>query len=236
MGTYLVFILPALLFAMWAQYKVKSAYEKYSHIASSTGLSGAEAAAHMLQGMGLQVVPKVEMTKGRKDAVAIEAVSGFLSDHYDPRSRVLRLSPDVYKGESLAALGIACHEAGHALQHASNYAPLDMRSLMVPTASFGSWLAVPLIIAGAAFARPSLVMIGIALFSIIVLFQIITLPVEFNASCRAKRAMLDLGIIQTPAERAGVSAVLNAAAMTYVAAAVSSVMTLLYYTGAFRSR
>jgi uncharacterized protein len=226
---YLMFMLPALILAFWAQARVKSAYNKYSQIGNSSNLSGAEAAARMLEGMGVPVVASAAAAKASNKAVAIELTQGFLGDHYDPRERVLRLSPDVYNGRSIASVGIACHEAGHALQHAQGYAALELRSLMVPVAQFGSPLAMPLIVLGWMLESFALVKVGLILFSVIVLFQIVTLPVEFNASKRAKAALARLGIVQSGAEKGGVAAVLNAAAMTYVAAAVSSIMTLLYF-------
>ena len=235
---YIVMIGPALLLAIWAQVKVKSAFGKYSRVGNSGQMSGAEAAAEMLRGSGLRVVESPEMAQRIDNAVAIMPVRGFLSDHYDPRTRVLRLSPDVYQGRSLASVGVACHEAGHALQHAQGYAALELRNIMVPVASFGSWAAFPLIFLGFIIHAAGLILLGIAMFSAIVAFQVVTLPVEFNASSRAKAALYELGIIRMPAEKQGVARVLNAAALTYVAAVVSSIMTLLYYimifTGASR--
>lgn len=226
---YLVFVGPALIIALWAQAKVKSAFARFSHVGNSAGLSGAEAAASMLRGLGLEVVASAAEARRIKNAVAIERAGGFLTDHYDPRARVLRLSPDVYAGRSLAAVGVACHEAGHALQHAQGYAPLELRNLMVPVASFGSWVAVPLIFLGALLHIAGLIWVGIIGFSAIVLFQLVTLPVEFDASRRAKAALAEMGIIRGRQEEGGVAAVLDAAALTYVAAAISSIMTLLYY-------
>ena len=162
--------------------------------------------------------------------MAILPTRGRLSDHYDPRAKVLRLSREVYEGRSLASVGVACHEAGHALQDARGYALLELRNVMVPMASFGSKFAWIVIIAGLILKGiPALLTVGILLFTAVVLFQIVTLPVEFNASTRAKKALSDLGIIQGPGEVAGVARVLNAAAMTYVAAMISSVMTLIYF-------
>jgi Zn-dependent membrane protease YugP len=220
---------PTILLAIWAQTKVKSAFAKYSRVGNSSEMTGAEAAARMLGESGLAIVSSEGMAREGSNAVAIVRTRGFLSDHYDPRKRVLRLSPDVYSGRSLAAVGVACHEAGHALQHAKGYAALELRGLMVPVASFGSWAAFPIIILGFMMSYMVLVQAGIALFAVIVLFQLVTLPVEFNASKRAKQALWNLGIIQNAQERKGVAAVLDAAAWTYVAAAISSVMTLIYY-------
>ena len=160
--------------------------------------------------------------------VKIERAHGFLSDHYDPRARCLRLSPDVHDRASIAAVGVACHEAGHAIQHAREYAPLQMRTALVPLAGIGSNLSWIVITAGIFLALTDLVYLGIVLFSATVIFQLVTLPVEFDASKRAKELVVDFGILM-PHERVGVDKVLNAAAWTYVAAAVSSIFTLLYF-------
>ena len=213
---YLVFFIPPLLFSLWAQAKVKGSFKKYSKVGISSGMTGAEAAYQMLQANGLR-------------NVGIERAQGFLSDHYDPRKKVLRLSPDVHDGRSVAAVGVACHEAGHALQDAANYLPLQIRSLAVPAASFGNWLAMPLIMLGLFFQMTGLSMLGLIAFAAIVAFQIITLPVEFDASSRAKKALLQMGIVAPGQEAAGVSKTLNAAALTYVAATVAAISQLLYY-------
>jgi len=232
---YWLFVGPAILLGLYAQMRVKSAFAKYSRVRSYSGVTGAEAARQMLEGQGVRVVASARLASQLDNAVAIEQVNGVLSDHYDPRSKVLRLSPNVYGSPSIAAVGVACHEAGHALQHARGYAPLSARSFMVPVASFGSWAALPIIILGAMFSPP-MISLGIALYAALVLFQLITLPVEFNASSRAKEALANAGIIRGQAEAGGVSAVLNAAALTYVAAAVSSIMTLLYFLMVFSGR
>jgi Zn-dependent membrane protease YugP len=160
--------------------------------------------------------------------IAIENIPGQLSDHYDPRARVLRLSRDVYQGRNLAAVGIAAHEAGHALQHAFGYAPLAIRSAVVPIASFGSSASMFLLIGGMIFQIGPLILAGIAAFSVVVFFQLVNLPVEFNASARAKALLVDRGIV--PQEEMGpINRVLNAAALTYVAATLQSVLTLIYY-------
>lgn len=227
---WLIIVGPTLILAMYAHGKVKSAFNKYSQIGNSSGMTGADAARRMLLDHGFHVVSTArEAEQGRRGVVAIERTRGFLSDHYDPRSHVLRLSPSVYEGRSLAAVGVACHEAGHALQHADEYAPLQLRSIMVPVASFGSWAAFPIIFLGAIMGAINLIWLGILIFTAIVLFQIVTLPVEFNATARAKRALEDLQIINNGQEQAGVAKVLDAAALTYVAAAVSSIGTLVYY-------
>lgn len=232
---YILMVGPALVLAIWAQMRVKSAFNKYSQVGNSSNMQGAEAAAVMLQKLGIRVVDSAKTAQSMDNAVAIERTRGFLSDHYDPKSKVLRLSPDVYNGRSLASVGIACHEAGHAIQHAKGYAALELRSFMVPVASFGSWAAFPLIILGAVIGATPFIHLGILLFAAITLFQLITLPVEFDASNRAKAALTQFGVIRQQEEK-GVASVLNAAAWTYVAAAVSSIMTLLYYIMIFTGR
>ena len=194
---------------------VKSTFAKYSRIPSSTGYTGAQAAEAMLRANGVF-------------NVRIERTNGFLSDHYDPSSLTLRLSDAVYSGNSLSAVGVACHEAGHALQHASNYAMLGLRSALVPVANFGSTFSYIVIVLGLIFNAPLLLNLGCILFGAAVLFSIVTLPVEWDASARAKVAMVNAGLLQ-PYERDRAGSVLNAAFMTYVAAAVSAIMTLLYY-------
>lgn len=215
MMAYVVFILPAFLLSALASLYTKSTFAKYAQVPSRRGFTGAQAAAEMLRAQNIQ-------------GVRIERTGGFLSDHYDPRSRTLRLSPDVYQGTSLSAIGVACHEAGHAIQHARNYAPLALRSTLVPVASFGSNFSYILILLGFLLGSMELFMVGIVCFTLAVVFTIVTLPVEWNASSRAKEAMVAGGIVSAQ-EREGAAAVLNAAFLTYVAAAVSAVMTLLYY-------
>ena len=219
---YIVFMLPAIVLGLIAQIRVQSTFRKYARRAASSGLTGAQAAARLMQAEGL-------------DDVRIERARGFLSDHYDPRTNTLRLSESVHDSPSLSAIGVACHEAGHALQQAHRYAPLAMRNALVPVASIGSSLGVWVIIAGLLLRTPSLYNIGILLFLAAVLFTLVTLPVEWNASARAKALMTRAGIV-TQAEQPQAAAVLNAAFLTYVAAAVSSVMTLLYYLGLGRRR
>ena len=213
---YLIIIAPTMLLAFWAQMKVKSAYGKWSKQAASSGLTGAQAAARMMESAGIR-------------DVAVERVDGFLSDHYDPRNRKLRLSSGVYSSNSVAAVGIACHEAGHALQHAHGYAPLAMRNAIVPAASIGSWLAWPMIMLGMILHMQGLALLGVFAFSALVVFQMITLPVEFDASNRAKAQIKTLGIVHSDAEGRGVAAVLDAAAMTYVAATITAMAQLLYF-------
>ena len=210
---YFLFIAPALLLALWAQYRIRSAYAQAQQI--GTRIRGATAARQILDSAGLQ-------------QVAIEQVPGHLSDHYDPRDKVLRLSPDVYNSNSLAAVGIAAHEAGHALQDAGNYAPLVIRNAVVPAASFGSGAGISMCLFGVMFQWQPLLLVGIAVFSVVVVFQLVNLPVEFNASARAKAQLVELGIVPHN-EMFYVNKVLNAAALTYVAATLQSIMILLYY-------
>ena len=212
---YLVFILPALALSMWASFRTKSAFNKYSQVPSGRGLSGAEAARIMLDREGLH-------------SVKIERAHGFLSDHYNPLTRSLALSEGVYDSRSIAAIGVATHEAGHAVQHAHHYAPMWLRSTLVPTANIGSSIGYFVMLIGLMLQASNMVLIGAVLFSMVLLFQVVTLPVEFDASARAKRLAVEHGII-TSAERPGMDRVLNAAALTYVAAAVSTLMTLLYF-------
>ena len=212
---YLLFSVPALLLSMLASFFVKSTFNKYSKVTSSSGLTGAQAADKMLKASGVT-------------NVKIEHVNGFLSDHYDPSVNTLRLSDAVYGSNSLSALGVACHEAGHALQKANNYAPMGLRTLLVLPANLGSKFSYVLIHGGAAMQQPFLIKAGIILFTAAVAFSVVTLPVEWDASARAKKALVTAGILQ-PSEREHAGSVLNAAFMTYVAGAVSSLATLLYY-------
>ena len=209
----LVAVAPALLLALWAQFKVRSTYA--AAMQEPAGLSGAEAARQVLNGAGLHDVP-------------IEMVPGHLSDHYDPRDRVLRLSPEVYQRRSLASVGIAAHEAGHAIQHAHGYAPLVIRNAAVPIASFGTGISGLLLMLGLLMNAPYLLWGGIIAFAGFVFFQLVNLPVEFNASSRAKAELVGLGIVRHQ-DMGAVNSVLNAAALTYVAATLQSVLTLLYY-------
>jgi hypothetical protein len=211
---YLMVMLPGLLLSLWASFTVKSTFRRYSEVAPRSGVSGAEAARELLR------------RKGVTD-VRVEPVEGFLSDHYDPGAKTLRLSPDVFHGRSLAALGVAAHEAGHAIQHATRYAPLGFRSLMVKPAMIGSNLGMYVTFGGLALNASGMVWVGIALFSAFLVFTLVTLPVEFNASSRAVAALADTGLI-TADEAPHTRKVLNAAAMTYVAAAIGAVLQLLY--------
>ena len=208
-----VILIPAILLAAWAQLKVRSAYAKYSKVPSSRGYSGADAAKALLLSGGVH-------------DVEIEPIPGELSDHYDPRDKTLRLSEGVYSGRSLAALGIAAHEAGHALQDATAYVPLSLRSYMYPVSSFGSTLAWPIFIIGFFLRAPLLMNLGIYLFSAAVVFTLVTLPVELNASHRAIALLTEYNIV-TQEERSGARKVLNAAAWTYVAAAAMAILQLI---------
>lgn len=213
--TYFVFILPALALSLWASWRTHSAFKKYSRVRTARGLTGAQAAQEMLRAGGVfdvQVVP----------------TRGFLSDHYNPANKTLALSEATYASNSVAAVGVACHEAGHALQHAHNYKPLYLRSALVPTANIGSSMGYIVMLGGLLFHSANLIYFGALLFAAVLLFQIVTLPVEFDATARAKRLAVENGIV-LPQEREGMDKVLNAAAMTYVAAVVSTLMTLLYY-------
>jgi len=209
---YFMIVGPAFLLAMWAQFRVKSTFAQANQMAAR--LSGAAAARHILDSAGL-------------NDVDIELTPGELSDHYDPRANVLRLSSSVYHGRTQAAVGIAAHEAGHAIQKARHYMPLVIRNAAVPAASFGSNSAFMMIIGGAIFSAPFLIKLGLIAFGAVVFFQLVNLPVEFDASARAKRQLVDLGIVP-PAEMTYVNKVLNAAAMTYVAATLQAILTLLY--------
>ena len=209
---YLVYVAPAFLLALWAQAKVKTTYAAADRVAAP--LSGAAAARHILDSAGLQNID-------------IEQIPGELSDHYDPRHKVLRLSPNVYQKRSLAAVGIAAHEAGHALQDAKNYAPLMIRNAAVPAAGIGSQAGMTLAVVGLIFQFQPLLMLGIALFGCVVFFQVVNLPVEFNASTRAKAQLAQLGIVSEE-QMVYVRKVLSAAALTYVAATLQAIMVLLY--------
>ena len=216
----LLFLAPAIVLGIVAQFMVRSAYSQTSQIAASS--TGYAAARRILDAAGLT-------------NVEIEQIPGTLSDHYDPRHKVLRLSTDVFHGRSMAAVGIAAHEAGHALQDARNYVPLMIRNAAVPMASFGSGAGMILVMLGFALVSQLMLGLGILLFSGVVFFQVVNLPVEFNASSRAKDQLLELGIIHQ-SELPYIRKVLNAAALTYVAATLQSLLTLLYYVLAFAGR
>lgn len=210
---YMIAIAPAVLLAMWAQWRVQASFASAAR--EPAPLSGAAAARHILDSAGAT-------------DVEIEAVPGHLTDHYDPRTRVLRLSQDVYGSRSLAAVGIAAHEAGHAMQHAENYSLMTVRNAAVGVANFGSGLGLIVFMIGLAMALKPVAWLGILLFGATVFFQLVNLPVEIDASNRAKARLVDLGIVPA-ADMPAVNGVLNAAAWTYVAATLQSILTLLYY-------
>ncbi len=212
---YLLFAAPGLILAGWASWKTHSTFNKYSRVRSRNGICGAEAAARLLQSAGIH-------------DVNITQVDGFLSDHYDPARKTLRLSPRVYRSDSLSAIGVACHEAGHAIQDARHYAPLSFRSALVPATYFSNSVSYIFLIIGFIFMAPKLILVGAIVFSVAVLFSLVTLPVEWNASARAKELMVSAGIVQ-PEESRQAGQVLNAAFMTYVASAVNALLMLLYF-------
>jgi Zn-dependent membrane protease YugP len=212
---YLLFLAPGLLLAAWAQYRIHKAYEQASQIPPHSGYSGAETADVLLRTAGL-------------DGVRIEPTEGFLSDHYVPGEHVLRLSPDVFAGRSLAAMGVAAHETGHAYQDARRYPLLVLRNLLVPLAGFGSSVSWILMLIGFLLHLAGLIYLGIVVFSFTVLFQLVNLPVEFDASRRARIALVENGLV-TPQEDVVVGQVLNAAALTYVAGTLTAVLQLLYF-------
>ena len=212
----LIFMIPALIFAMWAQSQVKSAYNKYSKVRSQSGITGAQVSRRLLDSAGLQNIP-------------VEQGQGHLSDHYDPKTGVIRLSPGVYQSASLAALGIAAHETGHAIQHADGYLPLEFRNNIFPVANIGSRMAIPLFFIGFLFSAGGLnwlMDVGILFFAFAFVFQLVTLPVEFNASTRAV-GLLEGGGFITLDEVGPTRKVLNAAALTYVAAAAVALAQLV---------
>jgi Zn-dependent membrane protease YugP len=212
---WLLFAIPGLVLSIWAQAKVRGAVKKYSKVTTARGVTGAQVARSLLDDQGLYDVD-------------VEEATGFLSDHYDPRSKTLRLSQDVYRQPSIAAAGIAAHEMGHAIQDKNGYFPLQIRTAFVPIARFGSSLAPWLFIAGFLLRLTPLAWIGVVLFGVAVIFTLVTLPVEFDASKRAKKLLVSNGILIGD-EIKGVDKVLDAAALTYVAAAVAAVGQLIYY-------
>lgn len=211
--TYIIFIIPALLFGIWAQISVQSAFSKYSRVPSARGYTGAEVAKLLLEQNGIY-------------DVTIRHISGSLTDNFNPREKTLNLSDDVYNSTSVAAIGVAAHETGHAIQHAVGYRPIKWREAIIPVTQLGSWAYFPIIILGIVFSSQTLVNVGILLFATIALFQLVTLPVEFNASNRAIATLENNGILYGN-EITGAKAVLRAAALTYVAALVSSLAQLL---------
>ena len=212
----IIFLIPAIILTLYAQYQVKTTYSKYSKILAKNGLSGKETAEELL-------------LQNHLCNIKIEPIEGRLSDHYDPKQKKLALSKEIYYGKSIAAQGIVAHEIGHALQDAKNYFPLSLRSNLVPVTNIGSTMAVPLFLIGFIFSFPALMDIGIIAFSLAVLFQLVTLPVEFNASKRAVNLLVGANMISNTEEINTVKKVLNAAALTYVAAASVAVFQLLRF-------
>lgn len=220
--TYLVFILPALLISMWAQLKVSSSFSKYSKVRNMRGLTGAQTAEYILRVYGVT-------------GVRIEHISGELTDHYDPSSNVIRLSDAVYGATTVSAIGVAAHETGHALQYAQGYAPIKLRAAVIPASRIGSLASWPLLLIGILLSMRPLIWLGIAFFALATLFQVLTLPVEFNASSRALKAIDQWGILSEE-EYSGAKNVLTAAALTYVAALLTSLMQLLRLVLLFGNR
>ncbi|MBS4785327.1 MAG: zinc metallopeptidase [Clostridiales bacterium] len=210
---YFLLIVPAMLIALWAQMRVNGAFDRYSRVFSRRGITAAQVARDILDQNGLY-------------NVQVERVPGRLTDHYDPRTNVVRLSDDVYSSTSIASIGVAAHEVGHAVQHSVDYTPLVVRSAIIPITNIGSRLSIPLILLGVIFSAQPLVEIGIIAFSLMVLFQLITLPVEFNASSRAIKTLEADGYLYED-EITGAKQVLSAAALTYVAALITAVAQLL---------
>jgi len=211
---YFIIVGPFLLLAAWASWKVQSTFARFASVGVRSGMTGAEAAAAVARAGGSEVT--------------IERHQGFLSDHYDPRTKTLRLSPEVFDGRSISSIAVAAHEAGHSIQDVKGYAWLGFRTQMVPVCSIGSNLWIWVFMAGLILRIPVLTALGIVIFAAVVVFQLVTLPVEFDASRRAKLVLAQTGIVANEAEKEGVSRVLGAAAMTYVAGALTAVATLLY--------
>lgn len=210
---YIILVIPAMLISLWAQFKVKSTYKKFSGVRNTRGITGAYAAQAVLTHYGIR-------------DVRIEPVSGNLTDHYDPKAKVIRLSEGVYNATSIAAIGIACHEAGHAAQHANNYIPIKIRNTLVPVCNIGSRLGVPLALFGYFLGFEPLIAFGLILYSAITVFQLVTLPVEFNASRRAIKVIDETNLLYDD-EMSGAKKVLKAAAMTYVASMLVALASLL---------
>ena len=221
--TYLLFMAPAFILMMLTSWYVKSAYNKWSKVQAGSRLTGAQAAQRLIANSGLY-------------GVSIEGVRGNLSDHYDPRTKTLRLSEGVANYASVAAVAIAAHELGHALQDSEDYIPLRFRAALVPAVNIGSWLGWILIMVGLFLNMTDLAWLGVLVFSGGAVFALATLPVELNASARAKQLLADTGIIQSEQERRGVNRVLNAAALTYVASLVTAVLQLLYFASLIGGR
>lgn len=217
-----ILIIPAFILTIWAQFRVKGTYNKWREVPVHSGITGYQAARHMLDTNGLQ-------------DVQIVTVPGTLSDHYNPVNRTVALSEDVYYGNSISSVSVACHEIGHAIQHKEAYPMLSLRHKIFPVVNFASGIAPFLILAGFLFSATGLIGVGILFFAVTVVFQLITLPVEFNASNRAREIMVSEGYITNEEER-GVGKVLNAAALTYVAAALISLLELIRLIGIFNNR
>ncbi len=212
---YLVFMIPGLILTLWAQAKLRSSFSKYRQIPNSRGLTGAQAAQEVMRAAGVY-------------DVGIEPIAGELTDHFDPRDKVLRLSEPIYSGRSIAAMAVAAHEAGHAVQQATNYAPMTVRQNLVPVANIGSNIGLYAVIFGVILGVTGLAWIGLLLFASMTLFQLVTLPVEYNASARARELLERAGLVSRD-EYGEVRSMLNAAALTYVAGFAASLLTLLYY-------
>lgn len=222
---YLLFAIPPLLLGLWAQFRVQSAFRQYTKVRTGNGMTGAQAARAILDANGLQ-------------NVAVERVGGMLSDHYDPSHKVLRLSESVYGTPSVAAVGVAAHEAGHALQDKLHYGPLRLRSAIVPAVNIGSWLGPIIFMIGffmSGATGNTIAIIGLLFFGMTAIFSLVTLPVEFDASKRAKQQLASVGLMGTQ-EIKGVDQVLDAAALTYVAAALQAILTMLYYVSLLARR
>lgn len=220
---YFILVVPAFIISLIAQIKVKTTYSKMAKIRNTSGYTGAQAAAAVLRHYGIMDV-RIEETRGK------------LSDHFDPRHKVIRLSREVYYGNSIAAVGIACHEAGHAAQHAQGYMPIKVRNAIIPACNIGSYLGIPLAFAGYFFGFEPLILVGLGLYSLIAVFQLVTLPVEFNASARAVRVIDETGLLRSEEEISGAKKVLAAAAMTYVAALMVTLANLLRFALLFLGR
>lgn len=220
---YLILVVPAFIISLVAQAKVKTTYSRMAKVRNTSGYTGAQAAAAVLRHYGIM-------------NVRIEETTGKLSDHYDPRSNVIRLSRDVYYGSSIAAVGIACHEAGHATQHAEGYVPIKIRNSIIPVCNIGSYAGIPLAFAGYFLGFEPLIFIGLGLYSFIAIFQLATLPVEFNASRRAIRVIDEAGLLRDENEMRGAKKMLSAAAMTYVASLAVSLANLLRFVILFLGR
>ncbi len=220
---YIVLVLPAFILSLIAQARVKTTYSKMAKVRNISGYTGARAAEAVLRYYGIT-------------DVTIEETRGKLTDHFDPRSKVIRLSSEVYHSSSIASVGIACHEAGHAAQHARNYVPIKIRNSIIPVCNIGSYLGIPIAFAGYFLGFEPLILVGLGLYSLIAVFQLVTLPVEFNASARAVRVIEETGLLRTEDEINGTKKVLSAAAMTYVAALAVTLANLLRFAIMFLGR